>query len=452
MSAVVGRATRSTVMAGAAVTLAVGGLVAIQAPSDGAVGATTHRVSVNSGEKERFKDSYSPQISKSGRWVVFESAARLVPPDTNGARDIYLRDRQSGTTTWISMATDGGPSTLSNVNPAMTPDGRFIAFEAFADDVVAGDDNNNVDIVVRDMLSGTNEVASLAFDGSQTAAANSWSVTPSISEDGRYVAFQSLAPNLVATDGNNNPDIFVRDRLAGTTEIVSVNASGDESEGGETFGSPSISADGRFVAFQSRATNLVPNDTNENTDVFLRDRHLQTTQRASVGPGGVQANSASGSPAISGNGQFLAFTSNATNLGATQLTTSQGHVFVRDLTTGTNERASVSFSDPSGESLSSLASMSRSGRYVVFQGFASTLVPGDTNQAPDVFVRDLVNDVTRRVSVSSGGVEGSGSSGPFGPAISSNGQHVAFASFASDLVPQDKNKVADVFVRANWAS
>lgn len=428
-----------------------GGPGATPARADGATVASTSRTSVTSGEDQRFKDAYSPEISRSGRWVVFESPARFVPHDTNGWRDIYLRDRWRGRTILVSVAADGGASLGPSVGPSMTSDGRFIAFEAFADDVVAGDDNNNTDIVVRDMVTGTTTLASLGVDGSQTVGANAWSTTASISGDGRYVAFQSLAPNLVTGDGNNDADIFVRDRVAATTEIISVNANDEEGDG-ETFGSPSISADGRLVAFSSRAQNLVPNDTNDTTDVFLRDRQAETTLRASEGPGGVQADMGSQHPAISGNGQFLAFASPATNLGTAPLSGAQSHVYVRDLATETNQLASVSTTGLPGDDSSSFPAMSKSGRFVVFQSTATTLIPGDTNAQPDVFVRDLTNAVTHRLSVSTEAVESNGSSGNSGPAISSNGQHVTFESSATNLAPDDTNEVTDVFARLRWDS
>jgi Tol biopolymer transport system component len=448
------RESRARVVAGGTGVIVCAALVVVGPPttSQAAAGPTTTRVSVMSSGQERFKDSYSPQISKSGRWVAFESEAKLVPFDTNGFRDIYLRDRQTGKTTLVSVAAGGGASVGSSVNPSMTPDGRYIAFETFADDVVPGDDNDNEDIVVRDMVTGTTELASLTSDGSQTVGANNWSTTPSISEDGRYVAFVSVSPYFVPGDYDGTADVFVRDRQAGTTDIVSLTSTGGFSQGGENFGPASISADGRFVAFYSRATNLVANDTNDTTDVFLRDRSLQTTVRASVGPGGVQANGGSGQPALSGNGKFLAFQSGATNLLGSPTDSSLGDIYVRDLAAGTNELASVTTTG-TGAGSCAFPAMSHSGRFVVFESLASTLVPSDTNLGFDVFVRDVVSDTTRRVSVSTGGVEGNSSSGVRSvSAISSNGQHVAFDSRASNLVPNDKNGVLDVFVRLNWAS
>jgi Tol biopolymer transport system component len=448
-----GRSSRSRIVAGGMSLLVCAGLTMVAPPSASlaATAPKTIRVSVTSAEQERFKDSYAPQISKTGRWVAFESEAKLLPVDTNNARDIYLRDRQAGTTTLVSVAAGGGASVGPSVNPSMTPDGRYIAFEAFADDVAPGDDNHNVDIVVRDMVTGTTELASLTSDENQTVGANQWSTQPAITEDGRFVAFLSVATDLAPGDFADTTDVFVRDRQAGTTDIVSLTSTGGFSQGGENFGPPTISADGRFVSYWSRATNLVPNDTNDTVDIFLRDRQLNTTVRASVGPGGVQADSGSGYPAISGNGKYLAFASNATNL-TTPAGSTSGNVIVRDLTTGTNELASIGTDGLAGAG-ATFPNLSRSGRFVAFSGSATTLVPGDTTNQYDVFVRDLVNDVTRRVSVSTAGVAGNGPSGLRSvPSISSNGAHVAFDSRATNLVPLDQNGVLDVFARLNWAS
>lgn len=202
----------------------------------------------------------------------------------------------------------------------------------------------------------------------------------------------------------------------------------------------------------SWTTNLVPNDTNDSSAIFLRDRQTGTTTRVSVGPGGVQADGGSGSPVLSSNGKFLAFQSTASNLLSTPTNSSLGDIYVRDLAAGTNELASVATNGgPAGSS--SFPAISSSGRYVAFLSLASNLVTGDNNQAFDIFVRDVVDNTTHRVSVNNAGVEGDLSSGGGdGPAISSNGAHVAFDSQATNLVPGDKNGVKDVYARINWAS
>jgi Tol biopolymer transport system component len=212
-------------------------------------------------------------------------------------------------------------------------------------------------VFVRDRQAGTTEVVSVAADG---AWANEHSDYPSISADGRFVAFVSFASNLVSGDTNNDRDIFVRDRQTGTTERVSVAADGAPANGGS--GSPAISGDGRFVAFQSGATNLVPGSTHGG--IYVRDRLTSTTERVSDG--------GSESVAISADGRFVAFAS--------------GQVLVRDRQLGTTERVSVSTGGEGANGGSRFPSISGDGRFVAFESWASDLVPGDTNGRRDVFV------------------------------------------------------------------
>jgi Tol biopolymer transport system component len=216
----------------------------------------------------------------------------------------------------------------------------------------------------------------------------------SISADGRFVAFTSFATNLVPGDTNRRDDVFVRDRLTGTTELVSVDSAGNQ--GNRDSGSPAISADGRFVAFHSVATNLVPGDTGNMTDVFVRDRLTGTTQRVSVDSAGTEGNGASVEPAISGDGRFVAFYSFATNLVPGD-TNGDGDVFVHDRQTGTTERVSVDSAGNQGSAISDgfrKVSISADGRVVAFVSVATNLVPGDTNGGSDAFVHDRQTGIT----------------------------------------------------------
>ncbi len=428
-------------------------LVAPPTTSVAATAPTTARVSITSAEQERFKDSYAPQISKSGRYVVFESEAKLVPSDTNGWRDIYLRDRQTGTTKLISTATDGGPSDSGSVDPSMTPDGRYIAFSAFSDDIAPGDDNHNQDIVVRDTVTGTTRIASVASDGSQQVGAGNPSAQPAISADGRFVAFISWSPYFVPGDYDGTADIFVHDMQTGSTEIASVATGGGPTEGANTYGPPTISGDGRFVAYTATTTNLVPNDTNDAPDIFLRDRQTGTTTRVSVGPGGVQADAGSQTPALSGNGKFLAFQSNASNLLGSPVDSSLGDIYVRDLTAGTNELASV---DDDRLDLRLECLPGDVGQRPLRRLPLSGTHPGVRRQQPGLrCVRSGRGQQhhtpglgqQRRCTRATAAAGGRST-----PAISSNGVHVAFDSRATNLVPNDNNGVLDVFVRLSWAA
>jgi len=281
------------------------------------------------------------------------------------------------------------------------------------------------------------------YGGSQS---NDASDEPSISADGRYVAFASIATNLVSGDANGAADIFVHDRVTGATERESV--SGTSAEGDSKSDSPAISADGRFVAFQSRASNLVTGDSNGTWDVFVRDRQSSTTTRVDVDSLGVQANGTSfgGAPAISANGRYVAFGSNATNLVSGDANGVRD-VFVHDRTAGVTERVDVSDAgsvEATGTADTTAPSISADGRYVAFGSRAKNLVPADTwGPRGGVFVRDRVGGTTERVSLSSGSYE---SDGGYNPSISADGRYVAFISSA-DMAPGHAFGTYDVFLR-----
>jgi hypothetical protein len=247
----------------------------------------------------------------------------------------------------------------------------------------------------------------------------------------------------VPGDTNDSADLFIRDRKLGTTRRASVSGTG--AQGNSSSGRPAISSRGRYVSFSSTATNLVPGDTNAAQDVFVRDRKLGTTRRVSVSGTGAQGNSVSVDPAISSAGRYVSFSSFASNLVPRDTNAAQD-VFVRDRKLGTTRRVSVSSTGGQGNSRSfGPPVISSAGRYVAFSSGASNLVAGDTNDSIDVFVRDRELGSTRRVSVSSTEAQGNRSS--FSPAISSAGRYVAFSSAASNLVPGDTNGSFDVFVR-----
>jgi Tol biopolymer transport system component len=211
---------------------------------------------------------------------------------------------------------------------------------------------------------------------------DSWSAV--VSPDGRHVAFASLAFNLVGGDTNRQADIFVRDRQTGTTTRVSVRSNGRQANGGSAF--PTISANGRFVAFRSVATNLVAGDTNGHADVFVHDRETGRTRRISVARDGSQANGPSDAPALSADGNLVAFESSATNLIPSD-TNAYRDVFVRDRAAGRTRRVSISTAYVAGNGLSERAALSGDGRVVAFTSYATNLVRRDTNRRADVFVR-----------------------------------------------------------------
>jgi len=405
-----------------------------------ALGQVTERVSVATGGAQGNSYGNAVSISADGRWVAFQAnASNLVAGDTNGTLDVFVRDRGTGTTERVSVATGGSQGSSAALAPALSADGRFVVFMSYAWDLVAGDTNGFADVFVRDRQLGSTERVSVATGGAQS---DGDSVSPSISADGRFVAFHSVATNLVAGDTNGWADVFVRDRQLGTTERVSVATGGTQANGASDNDS-SLSADGRYVAFASVASNLVAFDTNGAWDVFVRDRQLGTTGRASLSTSSAQGNGDSHDPSISADGRFVAFESVATNFVVGD-TNGSYDVFVRDRLAGTTDRASVGTSGTQGDSASQQPSISADGRFVAFHSAATNLVPGDTNLAYDIILRDRQDGTSARVSVDSAGVQG-GSHSEF-PSLSGDGRFVAFHSAATNLVPGDTNAFQDAFV------
>jgi dipeptidyl aminopeptidase/acylaminoacyl peptidase len=305
--------------------------------------------------------SGSASVSADGRFVAFISAAsNLVPGDTNGVFDIFVRDLQTNTTTRASVASDGTEANAESAfvgAPQISADGRFVAFESFASNLVPGDTNSTLDIFVHDQVTGQTTRPSVASDGTE---GNGQSLVPAISGDGRLVAFWSIASNLVPGDTNSTSDIFVHDQQTGTTTRVSV--ASDGTQGDNTSESPSISTNGRFVAFESFASNLVPGDTNGAFDIFVRDLQTGTITRASLASDGSQGNSDSRNASISGDGRFVAFHSFTTNLVPGD-TNNQSDIFVNDRQTGTTTRASVASDGTEANSASNFPSISSDGRF-----------------------------------------------------------------------------------------
>ena len=408
-----------------------------------AAAGDTPRLSLSSNGAQGNADSIHPSISPDGRYVTFNSAANdLVPGDTNGAIDMFLRDRQTNTTTRVSVASDGTQGNQESAGKAaITPDGRYVAFESLASNLVAGDTNNWEDIFRRDTLTHTTIRVSLASDGSEGNRVSA--SVPAISDDGRYVLFQSLATNLVPGDTNGASDVFLRDTLTNTTTRIPVASDGTQGNA-DAITAPDMSADGRYVVFSSLASNLVPGDTNGRNDVFLRDTHTHTTTRISIASDGTQGNRASGnSPVISADGRYVAFDSFASNLvpGDTNGTID---TFIRDTWSGTTSRISVASAGTQANGLSNNPNISPDGRFVVFESAASNLVAGDTNGATDVFQHDVQTNSTVLVSIASNGAQGDQES--HFPVVSAGGSLIAFESRADNLVAGDSNRASDVFV------
>ena len=348
------------------------------------------------------------------------------------------------------MDSAGNEANDASRDLSISADGRFVAFSSHATNLIVGDTNGQWDIFAHDRQTGTTTRISLDSVGNE---ANDASRDPAISGDGRFIAFQSNATNLVAGDTNRRPDIFVHDRQTGTTTRVSVDSAGNQANDNSLYNPPSISADGRFVAFQSDATNLVVGDTNGRGDIFVHDRQTGTTTRISLDSAGNETNDASHGLSINADGRFIAFQSNATNLVAGD-TNRRPDIFVHDRQTGATTRVSVDSAGNEAYSYgtsdgSSLPSISADGRFVAFHSSAYNLVVGDTNYELDIFVHDRQRGTTIRANVDSAGNQADGYSFgniPSRSSISADGRFVAFTSDARNLVAGGMNGVWDIYV------
>jgi Tol biopolymer transport system component len=342
----------------------------------------------------------------------------------------------------------GGEAELSG-------DGRFVVFNSTAGNLVPGDTNGKRDIFVHDRATGA---VSLVSPGVAGVPADGDSPLGAISEDGNIIAYHSFATNLVNGDLNGNGDVFVLDRRTHLTTRVSVKTvTGEEGicdlppAGGFdcTSYDPHLNYDGTLVVFGSTFSNLVSGDTNGQADIFVHDQSTKVTERVSVGPAGLESDGFSGNPGISADGRYVVFESKGTTLiGAGQDTNAFSDIFVHDRATGQTTRVSVGAGSVQGNDHSFTPSISRDGRIVAFWSLASNLVVNDTNGVADVFVVDwqAPSPTMRRVSVDQTGMEGDGESRV--PMLSRDGRFVVYESDASNLIGagQDVNGQTDVFV------
>lgn len=390
---------------------------------------TTTLVSVDSTGNQGNGVSRWPMMSRNDRFIAFESDANnLVPGDTNGRTDVFVRDVVLGTTTRVSVDSTGAELPGDSSRPSISADGRYVAF-------VCGAPTGTYDVYRHDRESGLTELVSCALGG---GVANGPSANPAISDNGRYIAFTSAATNIVSGDSGPSADCFVRDMDAQVTVLASVSSQGVQEIGSADWARPALSGDGRYVAFVSNAANLVPNDTNDWFDLFVHD--LQTGTTTLVTPGSQYGSTIDG-PAMSQDGRYIAFWTDGPLDPAD--TNGTADVYLWDMQTASLSRASV---DSTGVQLNANSrgpAISTSGRFVAFESDATTLVSGDTNNSVDIFVRDMNTGQVSRVSVDSSGLQANANSQR--PSISSDGDVISFQSSASNLAPNDGNGVDDVF-------
>jgi TolB protein len=422
--------------------LCIGYFLSVLTPTSTALAAppTIIRASVSSAGVEGNSSSLAPALSANGRFIVFYSSASNLVTGGSVGEDIYVRDLKSGVTRRVSVDSDGVSGNGSSFDPTISSNGRFVAFWSNASNLVTEDNNEVEDVFVHDLKIGVTQRVSLSSSGGE---GNGGSQGPALSANGRYVAFGSGASNLVAGDANDVYDVFVRDLETGVTQRVSLDSTGAEGNGQSD--APTLSADGRYIVFLSIATNLVTNDSNGLQDVFIRDLENGVTQRVSLSSAGVEGDDLSYGPAaLSANGRYVAFASDASNL-VIDDTNGTRDIFVRDLKIGVTRRVSLDSAGAQGNNGSFAPTISANGHLVAFYSSASNLVADDTNSTEDVFVRNLKSGLTKRLSLDSAGNEGNNFSAY--PAISANGHFVAFESGASNLVTGDNNDAVDVFVR-----
>lgn len=401
----------------------------------------TNRLSTAYDWFERKGGGGSPVVSADGSVVAFSSGAgNLVPFDNNNATDIFLYEPANPDLQRLLMAAGGLEANNGIHSHRLSENGRFVAFYSEATNIVPNDTNGVADAFVHDRETGETRRVSVASDGQE---GNDWSEWISISGDGQTIAFASAADNLVAADNNNRTDIFVHNHSSGETIRVSVDSAGNEGNG-DSF-DPNLSANGRYLFFVSAASNLVPHDTNGTFDIFAHDLVTRETVRISVGHDGSQGNRGSMSPTASHDGRYVLFRSEASNL-VVDDSNNDADLFLHDLVTQETIRPQLTNDGSQTNGHTWLGVISGNGRYIVFESEASNVVANDTNDLPDVFVHDLITNETTRISVAQDGSEADNWYNSGWPSIDHNGRFVAFSSPASNLVPNDTNGSTDVFV------
>lgn len=419
-----------TALAGAAATIGP------SSPALAAVTGDTTLLSVTTAGATVTFGGLDPAVSDDGTVVAFESfAGTYVPGDTNGARDVFVRDRNAGTTQAASVSSGEVLGNGSSIGASVSDDGTKVVFESSSSNLVPRDRNGAVDVFLRDLVAGTTTRVSLT-DGE--AAANGASSDAMISGDGTKVVFASGATNLVAGDTNAKRDVFVRDLVAGTTTRISRSGA---TQGNGASTAPSISDAGGVVAFETLASNLVTGDTNATSDVMVWTGGAGVTRISHPGSLG-QANGASTRPAVRGDGLVVAFESAASNLVTGD---SNGRIDVFQITLAAPLPSRVSVSSPGGQGNgdSQRASLSDDGLLVAFTTDATNLVSRDTNGRTDVLVRDFATLTTSIASTPTGRGQANGDSGA--PALAGTAPVVVYHSSASNLVPADTTGLPDVY-------
>ncbi|MHB9131268.1 MAG: TolB family protein [Armatimonadota bacterium] len=392
-------------------------------------------------------------ISADGSTLVFGSlAGTLIPGDTNNARDVFLYDIPSRKLSAVNINKDGTPASSMSGNPAVNANGQYVFFTTetvptqaqMAQGTQAPPTLNVLDRGDRPYLqkSRKNSAISLMSLTANRRRGNGSSSFPSMSADGRFLAFATVATNLAPGDTNKKADIIVRDTQGNVQATVSVGVGGKPANADSGHRGLSISGNGKFVAYTSSAINLVPGDLNSEVDIFIADMQTGQTTLASTGYRG-ESNGESSQPVFNESGRYLAFTSTADSLVPNDKNVS-ADVFLRDLESGKTLRVSIGLKGAGANGASTAPAINASGRCIAFASLAGNLVDGDNNGKSDVFVHDLDAKEMTCVSVAGDGAQGNGDSAQ--PAISADGRYVVFSSIATNLVAGDTNGQPDIFL------
>jgi hypothetical protein len=380
----------------------------------------------------------NPDLSADGRYVVFQSeSTNLEPGAAGGPVHVYRRDLATGHTVRVSVSAAGTAGNGISYFPVASGDGSRIAYYSSSTNLVAGDGDSNYDVYAWDASTGAVMLVSVSTAG---VKGDDWSYSPSISENGRYVAVESDATNLDGSDANGDTDVYLRDLTGHTTERISVSTTGGDSNGGSW--EPKVSADGRYVMFYSDASNLVAGDTNGDYDVFVRDTVNNTTTRVSVADDETQISDGTGL-AMTPDGRYVLF--NTWGALVADDTNSEVDIYLRDCVAGTTELVSKSSLSVCGNEPSYDAAISGDGRYVLIQSYATNLAAGDVNTHEDLYLRDRNTGLTYLVSKNASGTIGNSQS--VWPMLSKDGRYFGFVSTATNYVDGDSNGEDDVFVR-----
>ncbi|MBA3278424.1 MAG: PD40 domain-containing protein [Geodermatophilaceae bacterium] len=440
MSTAMGTAGSVRRIAAAAVAAVGISVVALAQPASAAPGDLA-LASTTADDVKGNNDSFVTSLSADGTTVAFTSeATNLDPADTDIISDVYVKDLASGELTLVSTSDSGVKGNGSSFAPSLSADGATVAFVSVATNLQPPDTNSRLDVYVKDLASGELTLASTSSTG---VKGNGDSSLPSLSADGSTVAFHSEATNLDPADTDDISDVYVKDLTTGEVTLVSISDAGVKGNG-SSFRS-SLSADGATVAFESRATNLDPADTDGISDIFVKDLDSGELTLASTSSVGVKGNADSGAASLSADGATVAFESRATNLDPDATVDLTNHIFVKDLDSGELTLASTSSTGVVSNSDSFAPSLSADGSTVAFDSGATNLDPADTDPEGDIYVKDLTSGDITLASTSGDGAKSNGSS--FRPSLSADGSTVAFESSATNLDPADTDDFSDVYVK-----